>query len=86
MKNTNDRIIAFDLLRAAAAVYIALWHLDDYANNVFLSPLGTTFSISALSIFTFVSGFLLAKRYGRIETLRDACKFLRKRLIRIYPL
>jgi len=86
LRNLRDRIVSFDLLRAASALYIAFWHIDDYANNILFSTIGSTLTLGALSIFTFMSGFLLAAKHNKSETLNDAWNFLVKRAFRIYPL
>jgi len=62
MKDFSNRISSFDLLRALSMLFIiGVWHIDDYANQIFKSPITYTMKISALSIFVYMSAFLLSK-------------------------
>jgi peptidoglycan/LPS O-acetylase OafA/YrhL len=65
---------------------IGIWHLSDYVNHIFTSPITNILTLCALSIFVYMSGFLLTSKYGSVNTIKDLNTFLIKRLFRIYPL
>lgn len=62
------------------------WHLDDYAHNILATDIGRTLVIGALGIFVFVSGFTLTNSAGESTSLAEVRQFIKRRLIRIYPL
>jgi peptidoglycan/LPS O-acetylase OafA/YrhL len=87
MEETKNRIASFDLLKAFALLYIIFgWHMDDYAEDILATTIGRTVAIGALGIFIFVSGFTLTRSCGEVEGLSDIGVYLKKRIIRIYPL
>jgi len=81
-----NRILWLDFLRAFAMLYIVAIHpVDDYGNQLFQSNFDDIFTYALLGMFVFLSGYLLTKA-NRIRTGSDIKKFLKKRLLRIYPL
>jgi peptidoglycan/LPS O-acetylase OafA/YrhL len=82
-----QRINNLDLLRGLATLYIVgVWHIDDYAGDLFLSPLTVIMTFGALSIFVFISSFILSKKYYNLSTLKEVGYFYSKRILKIYPL
>ena len=81
-----NRILWLDFLRAFAMLYIvAIHHVDDYGNQLFQSNFDDIFTYALLGMFVLLSGYLLAMA-NWIRTGSDIKKFLKKRLLRIYPL
>jgi peptidoglycan/LPS O-acetylase OafA/YrhL len=86
----SERIVEFDILRALAIILIIFFHIANNPyiihyldiNQSFISILG----LIGLSLFFFMSGFLLQYSYGVIENRADLYTFFRKRITRIYPL
>lgn len=80
----NKRIIGFDLARVLSMVYMVLYHSLGYGNPLYSNSIIRTLAYVSLSIFTFQSGFLLSSR----SDLNTApfFGFMKKRLLRIYPL
>jgi peptidoglycan/LPS O-acetylase OafA/YrhL len=76
-----------DVLKATAILLIVFGHID---NNVsfydLIGFLGYYNGVIGLSIFFFVSGFLLSQTDPVVSSLQDFKKFYRKKFIRIYPL
>jgi peptidoglycan/LPS O-acetylase OafA/YrhL len=84
----NDKSLSIELLRAACVLYIVgFWHLMDYthgfggANNAVTVRL----TVTVLGLFTFLSGYLLARSPMRLRA-PELKRFYAKRLLRIYPL
>ena len=87
MKESKERILSFDLLKAVALIYIIFgMHMDDYAGDILATTIGRTIAIASLGIFFFVSGFTLTRSCRKIENLADVRIYLKKRFVRIYPL
>jgi len=86
MKESNDRILQFDFLRAVAIMYIiGVRHLDDYVSGYFHCKIDDILTFSFLGLFVFISGFLLSIN-NNIESQNGIIFFLKKRFLRIYPL
>lgn len=89
---SEKRLFELDALRVLGILLIIFAHIPYYitnrtfvayhiaVNNVF------AYGFFGLSIFFFASGYLLHSRYGFINSRSEAIDFLKKRVIRIYPL
>ncbi|MFL6696444.1 MAG: acyltransferase family protein [Vitreoscilla sp.] len=83
-----DKSLSVEVLRAGCVLYIVgFWHLMDYTHGLggYNNAVTVRLTVIVLGLFTFLSGFLLARapmRLGRSELKR----FYAKRLLRIYPL
>lgn len=86
----GKRDTVFDIVRTICVLEIvAFWHLTDYAETGsafldFKKTSGVVLTASVLAVFTFMSGYFL-KKYN-IGSIKDACAFYRKRLLRFFPL
>ncbi|MBR4235944.1 MAG: acyltransferase [Clostridia bacterium] len=96
-KNNNNpneiatqRIIYLDCARALCMLYIiAVHHIEEYLQNpIFSTDNGLRWDASittvVLGTFSFLSGFFLLN--GRIKNKTDMYSFIKKRVLRIYPL
>ncbi len=87
MGNNDMRLGHFDLLRALAILYILMfWHLDDYVGNPWHYPFTEMVTYGALNIFVYISSFLLTLKHGELKSFEMVVGFLKKRVLRIYPL
>ena len=83
-----EKSLSVEVLRAGCVLYIVgFWHLMDYTHGFggYNNAVTVRLTVTVLGLFTFLSGFLLARapmRLGRSELKR----FYAKRLLRIYPL
>jgi len=82
----------FDVARVVCMTYIvAFMHLYAYVypegRNTYFIPACTAFVDSCLGLFTFISGYLLGRKYlfGK-QGNTDVWTFYRKRVLRIIPL
>ena len=82
----------FDVVRVICMTYlIAFFHLYGYiypqGGTPFYTPVCTALAHACLGLFTFVSGYLLGRKYcfGQMEN-SDAWSFYKKRILRIIPL
>lgn len=76
-----------DLLRGFAMLYIiAFWHLDDYIADQWNYPATEMLTYAILNIFIFISSFMLTERYGQLNSYSSLFSFLKRRILRIYPL
>jgi peptidoglycan/LPS O-acetylase OafA/YrhL len=76
-----------DILKATAILLIVFSHLDNYVSCYELIRLVDGYAaLIGLSIFFFVSGFLLSQTDSLIKSIKDIKKFYIKKFIRIYPL
>jgi len=81
-----ERIVSFDIARAISMIWIVcFWHASDYLDSVDFNPWGNYLTIASLSVFFYLSGYLLSIRYY-IRSIDDVCRFIKKRFIRLYPL
>ena len=71
-----------DGIRGVAALLIVLFHTADYFGQVYFPE-----SYLAVDLFFVLSGFVIAKAYSqRLADGLSASRFMRLRLIRLYPL
>jgi peptidoglycan/LPS O-acetylase OafA/YrhL len=88
---TSLRLSELDALRVIGLSFVLIAHLPTYLNgDQLLSTLiaiNVSFSMAflGLSLFFFVSGFVIY-RNNAIRNKRDTTEFLKKRVLRIYPL
>lgn len=76
-----------DILKATAILLLVFCHLDNYVSCYEQIRLVDEYAaIIGLSIFFFVSGFLLSQHDSGINSVLDIKKFVKKKLIRIFPL
>jgi peptidoglycan/LPS O-acetylase OafA/YrhL len=76
-----------DILKATAILLIVFGHIDNNLTNYELVRLlGEYNGIIGLSIFFFISGFLLSQTDSVIKSMKDIKKFYMKKCIRIFPL
>jgi peptidoglycan/LPS O-acetylase OafA/YrhL len=76
------------LLRAAGLLYIiGFWHLFDYslAPTWHHRPAGQLLTWCMLGLFSYISGWLLSRRYV-LDSPSQILRFYGRRLVRIYPL
>jgi peptidoglycan/LPS O-acetylase OafA/YrhL len=86
----KNKIIAFDFLRALAIIMIIPAHLSSYLFSTYgklvLYAFDPYFANMGLSLFIFMSGYLLYYNNHSINSLQNVFDFYKKRLMRIYPL
>jgi peptidoglycan/LPS O-acetylase OafA/YrhL len=86
----QKRLLELDMLRALAIIMIVIAHTVLFVTTPLLfgaiTDLFPYLVIFGLSLFFFVSGFVLYYSHGSIETVADVLAFWKKRVIRIYPL
>jgi peptidoglycan/LPS O-acetylase OafA/YrhL len=86
----QKRLLELDMLRALAIIMIVIGHTAYYVTTPLLHDvIGGPYpylSIFGLSLFFFVSGFVLCYTHDGIETTAELLAFWKKRIIRIYPL
>lgn len=86
----NNKIIAFDFLRALAIIMIIPAHLSSYLFSTYgkltLYAFDPYFANMGLGLFIFMSGYLLYYNNHSINSLQNVFDFYKKRLLRIYPL
>jgi peptidoglycan/LPS O-acetylase OafA/YrhL len=76
-----------DILKATAILLIVFGHIDNNVSNYDLvGLLGYFNGIIGLSIFFFISGFLLSQTDSVINSIKDLKNFYMKKFIRVYPL
>jgi peptidoglycan/LPS O-acetylase OafA/YrhL len=76
-----------DILKASAILLIVFGHIDNNISNYDLVRfLGNYNGIIGLSIFFFISGFLLSQSDSVINSMEAIKKFYMKKFIRIFPL
>lgn len=81
--NNNKRIIGFDIARVASILVVVLCHSLGYG-CIYYKYAVKTIGYASLTIFTFLSGFLLASRIDLQKC--SFISFMKKRLLRIWPL
>lgn len=84
--NGSQRMRAFDYARAISMIWIVgVWHLlADYMRLDIKNPVFSAITYGVLGTFTYISGYFLGKK--QVKNIKDARAFLKKRLLRIYPL
>lgn len=86
----KEKILAFDLLRAIAILAILLTHSTAYLGYKYIrytilifTPF---FAKIGLSLFIFISGYLIHYNNSKISSIKDVLLFYKKRILRIFPL
>lgn len=81
----TQRLIELDVLRVVAILFIVFDHEVDVGS---LIPEFKVFPIwfFGLSLFFFISGYVIQRNYPLIDSRNKAMDFLKKRALRIYPL
>lgn len=79
------RLEEIDFLRSIAIICIILAHIDSFTSLSIFGKLDGIFAIFGLSIFFFVSGYLM-RLNNKFITYRDLSSFLIKRIKKIFPL
>jgi peptidoglycan/LPS O-acetylase OafA/YrhL len=86
----GNHLIELDILRASAACLIVICHLQYYTKlGSYQSTLEFAsgfIALSGLSLFFFVSGFVIEKNYRKITLSDELYLFYKKRIFRLYPL
>ena len=87
----NRRLLQeIELIRALAIIIIVFAHLHWYMRiSSYQSTIDSISTFTAqigLSLFFFVSGFILYYNYNTFESTKSILKFYKKRLKRIFPL
>lgn len=81
----NNRILCFDNVRAFCIIWIiAFWHLSNYNELNFNTPLGNNVTIGCLAVMFFISGYCLGGK--TLNDKHDVVRFYQRRFFRIYPL
>lgn len=76
-----------DILKATAILLIVFCHMDNYVSCYNLIRLVDQYAaLIGLSLFFFISGFLLSQNNPVISSMRDIKTFYIKKFIRIFPL
>ncbi len=81
------RITKLDSLRGIFSLMVAMYHFDkaflpdSIYNQFFIRE-----SVSFVDFFFVLSGFIIATKYEGIQSNQDFYTYLKKRLIRLYPL
>lgn len=83
----SNQSVAIDMLRGLSILYIVgFWHLFDSTNqfSAYKNPVTHNLTVVVLSIFVFLSGFLMAGGVGKkpFPALGD---FFKTRFLKIYP-
>ena len=89
-----ERDFRLDIARAVCMCYIiAILHLSQYLgaeHYIYESFIGRLITFSCLGLFTFMSGFLIGRKYNFTPTdhsqKNEILRFYKKRFVRIYPL
>ncbi len=86
----NNKIIAFDFLRALAIIMIIPAHLSNFLSSTYsklaLYAVDPYFANMGLGLFIFMSGYLIYYNNHSIHSFQNVLSFYRKRLLRIFPL
>jgi peptidoglycan/LPS O-acetylase OafA/YrhL len=80
------RLLELDILRAVAIALVVFSHFPAISTLYIDPSIKFWTAIIGLSLFIFISGFLLYRNNNLIKNRSDLVKFYKKRLIRIYPL
>jgi peptidoglycan/LPS O-acetylase OafA/YrhL len=87
LRQADDRLQAFDLIRLLAVAYvISLRHIPNYLTQDRTGALSTMVTYLMLGCLVFVSGHVLARRYPALGDWKGTRSFLTRRLLRVYPL
>ena len=85
----KSRNISIDIIRTISCLYIiGIWHLVEYTSFAWkdgaFAYIGALFTTVAMGAFSFVSGICMQKYH--FSKFQDCIYFLKKRIIRFYPL
>ena len=82
----RKRLLELDVLRALAIFFVVIAHTDYFVTTPLLvgaiTDLFPYLVIFGLSLFFFISGFVLYYSHDGIETTADVLAFWKKRMIR----
>jgi peptidoglycan/LPS O-acetylase OafA/YrhL len=83
----TSRIQSLDVLRVLAVGYIVgIHHLNDYTSRLFAGPVDKALTFISLGTLVYTSGYVLAHKYGSLDSLSAVRLFVTRRFLRIYPL
>ncbi|WP_162197879.1 MULTISPECIES: acyltransferase [unclassified Methanosarcina] len=83
----KKRAIEIDILKSIAIIFIIVCHLDNYIiNSRIISLFDSYLALFGLSIFFFVSGFLLQYSDFKINSKKDIYLFYAKKVLRLFPM
>lgn len=85
MNNVAVRILEIDVLRSLAIILIILSHIDSFTNFIIFDTLDGVLAFFGLSIFFFISGFLM-RFNNEFNAAKDIYSFFKNRASKIYPL
>lgn len=85
MKNVPSRVQEIDALRSIAIILIIFAHLDSFTDLKIFDKLDEILAFFGLSIFFFISGFLM-RFNNELNNTRNISLFFKKRASKIYPL
>ncbi|MCQ1535484.1 acyltransferase [Methanosarcina sp. KYL-1] len=80
-----SRFQEIDILRSMAIIFVIFAHIDSYTKLPILEKLDGTFAVLGLTIFFFISGFLMQLN-NKFNTYGNIYSFFKKRATKIYPL
>ncbi|AKB53151.1 hypothetical protein A9239_11920 [Methanosarcina sp. A14] len=86
----KEKILTFDFLRAIAILAILLTHSTAYLGYKYIKYtiliFTPFFAKIGLSLFVFISGYLIHYNNSKISSIKDVLLFYKKRFLRIFPL
>ena len=83
----NTRIHRLDGLRGVLSLMVALYHFpQEYLPGGFAEFFVLRQANIFVDVFFVLSGFVISYRYSTIDSMRHFIEFLKKRLLRLYPL
>jgi len=86
-KLLTNRLEYFDFLRACAILFIIVGHIPQYLINDGISQIFSPYiTIFGMSLFVFISGYLIYQNNSTIKSYKDILHFYKKRIVRIFPL
>ncbi|HKX43772.1 MAG TPA: acyltransferase [Burkholderiaceae bacterium] len=78
----STRFVALDGVRGVAAIAVMLYHYSEFSGTPWLPR-----AWLAVDVFVCLSGFVISHRYQReIEAGLSLVEFMRRRLVRLYPI
>lgn len=85
MNAMTERLYILDWIRVFAIFYIIfIWHINNYADNIFFNRVTSALASICLHALVFVSSYLLACNYT-ISYPKEMTAFIIKRFVRLYP-
>ena len=82
----EERRRKVDVLRAMVTLLVLMAYLGDYVRSVTLEGVRGYFAIAGLVVFVLVSAYALDLGNGRVRSGMDFLRFVKKRVLRVYPL